>query len=396
MADGRRRLLFLVLGQLGMHAAMAGLRMAAPLQALHEGASPLAVGVLLALFAAAAVLLALHAGRLADRAGYHRPARLAVALTVAGGLAAVLSTFAVGWPRAGLLALAALLAGGGANMGMITIQRAAGQLARTPVERVQVFSWLGIAPAFANVIGPVSAGFAIDAAGFRSAYLLMAALPLAGWMFARRLPPMPPLRAPGGGLRGSAFALLRDTPGLARLLVVNGLLSSCWDVHGFAVPVLGHERGFSASTIGLVLGTFTLSVTLVRFAVPALAHRLREITVIRAAMVGTALVFAAYPFAARPVEMGVLASLLGITLGVVQPMIMSTLHRLTPEHRQGEAIALRSMALNLGSGVMPLLFGAAGAAVGVGVIFWAAGLAVGCGQWIARRLAPERPGAEPG
>ena len=56
----------------------------------------------------------------------------------------------------------------------------------------------------------------------------------------------------------AAWNLLRE-PGMKRLLFVNWLLSTCWDVHTFAVPVLGHERGFSASTIGLILGTFTLA-----------------------------------------------------------------------------------------------------------------------------------------
>ncbi|MFY9513873.1 MAG: MFS transporter, partial [Rubrivivax sp.] len=70
-AGSGRVLLPLIVGQMGLHSAMAGLRMAAPLQALHEGYSAWAVGLLLALFAAAPVLLALHAGRLADRYGYH-------------------------------------------------------------------------------------------------------------------------------------------------------------------------------------------------------------------------------------------------------------------------------------------------------------------------------------
>ncbi|MEY3251665.1 MAG: hypothetical protein RL227_638, partial [Pseudomonadota bacterium] len=66
-----RTIVALVAGQLGVHAAMAGLRLAAPLQALREGHSAWSVGLLLALFAGAAVLSALHAGRLADRHGYH-------------------------------------------------------------------------------------------------------------------------------------------------------------------------------------------------------------------------------------------------------------------------------------------------------------------------------------
>jgi len=31
-------------------------------------------------------------------------------------------------------------------------------------------------------------------------------------------------------------------------------MASCWDVHTFVVPVLGHELGFSAAVIGAILG----------------------------------------------------------------------------------------------------------------------------------------------
>ena len=82
-------LLALIGGQLGLHSAMAGARVAAPLQALSLGWGAPAVGALLALFAAAPVLLALHAGRMADRHGYHRPLHVAVAMT----------TRPLGWSR---------------------------------------------------------------------------------------------------------------------------------------------------------------------------------------------------------------------------------------------------------------------------------------------------------
>ena len=55
-------------------------------------------------------------------------------------------------------------------------------------------------------------------------------------------------------------------------------------MHAFLVPVLGHERGFSASTIGLVLGVFALAVAAVRLVIPLLAHRLREGQVLAGAM----------------------------------------------------------------------------------------------------------------
>ena len=380
-----RVLVALIVGQLGLHSAMAGLRMAAPLQALHEGYSAWAVGLLLALFAAAPVLLAMHAGRLADRLGYHRPVRIAAWLTGSGVLLAVASTWLSGTAHFVLLCAAAMLTGSGANMGMLTIQRTAGLAARDATERVRVFSWLGIAPSFANVIGPVSVGFMIDHRGFGAGYMLLLALPLATLVSARYVPRSEPPPSAPRAADHTAWDLL-DAPGMKRLLLVNWLLSMCWDVHSFAVPILGHERGFSASTIGLILGTFTLSVSVVRLFIPMLAHRLREIQVVRGAMVGTGVVFALYPLAHSPWLMAACAVLLGLTLGAVQPMIMSTLHHLTPDQRHGEALAFRSMAINASSTVMPLLFGAAGTVVGAAVLFWAVGGAVGAGSWMARRL----------
>lgn len=385
-AGSGRVLAALIVGQLGMHSAMAGLRLAAPLQTLKEGYSAWSVGLLLALFALAPVLSAMHVGRLADRLGYHKPVRLAVALAVAGGLLAVASTFFGGPAHFVLLCVAAMCSGAGANTGNLVIQRTAGVAARDATERVRVFSWLGIAPSLSNVIGPVAVGLAIDTMGFRAAYVLVLLLPLVTLLSSRQVPRFPPAGAAHADEDRRAWQLLR-APGFKRLLVVNWLLSMCWDVHMFAVPVLGHERGFSASTIGLILGTFTAAVTAVRLVIPHVAHRLHETTVLCGAMIGTGIVFALYPLAPNPWLMATCAALLGVTLGSVQPMVMAMLHHLTPDHRHGEALALRSMVMNGSSTVMPLLFGATGALVGASLLFWVVGGAVGAGSWLARRLA---------
>ena len=88
--------------------------------------------------------------------------------------------------------------------------------------------------------------------------------------------------------------------------------------------------------------------------------------------------------------MGLCSVALGVVLGSVQPMIMSTLHQITPEARQGEALGLRLMAINASSVVMPMLFGTVGAVVGVSVVFWSVGLVVGAGArpaWLLRPAA---------
>ena len=385
-----RALIALIVGQICLHSCMAGVRLAAPLLALRQGYSAWAVGILLGLFAVAPILLALPAGRLADRHGYHLPLRVAVGLTASGGLLALLSTWL---PQGGdfiVLCAAALLTGAGSNVGLITIQRTAGRTARDATGLRRVFSWLGLAPALSNVVGPVLAGVLIDLGGFPAAFAAMALLPLLSLWWARRVPEeTPPPRTPEQQQR-SSWELLH-TPGLRRLLMVNWLLSASWDVHTFVVPILGHERGFSASAIGTVLGVFAAAVALIRLLIPMLARHLREAQVLVAAMLATGLVFAAYPFVQSAWMMGVCAVLLGLALGSVQPMIMTTLHQITPHDRHGEAIALRSMTINFSSAVMPLMFGLAGAALGAASLFWVMGALVAAGSLQARRINAEPP-----
>jgi MFS family permease len=384
LSSQSRTLLALIICQIGLHSCMTGIRMAAPLQALRLGHSAWAVGVLLAFFATAPIVLALRAGRLADRHGYHRPLRIAVALTAGGGLLAVLSTWA-GAAQFALLCMAAILAGGGANFGLIAIQRTAGRTASNSTERKRVFSWLGLAPALANLLGPVLAGALIDLSGFRAAFAALMLLPLVALWWARQVPAEASPVPDALGEQATAWDLLL-TPGLRRLLLVNWLLSTCWDLHTFLLPILGHERGLSASAIGTILGVFALAVTAVRLLIPLIAHHMSEARVLAGAMLWTAAIMGAYPFMHSAWAMGACALLLGLGLGTVQPMIMSTLHHITPSQRHGEAIALRSLTINLSSALMPLMFGLMGAAIGAASLFWAVGATVAAGSWPARRV----------
>jgi predicted MFS family arabinose efflux permease len=224
----------------------------------------------------------------------------------------------------------------------------------------------------------------------------MALLALVAWLWVRSAVELPPVVTEADAAPKKAWDLLRE-PLMRRLLLVNWLLSSCWDVHTFVVPVLGHERGFSASVIGAILGAFAIAATVVRVALPFVATRVNEWTVVGSAMLATAVLFVAYPFMASPLAMGMCSVLLGLVLGSVQPMIMSTLHQITPEHRHGEALGLRLMTINASSVLMPLLFGTAGAVVGVSVVFWSMGVAVGAGArwgWLLRpSLAAGSPGS---
>ena len=382
----------LIVGHVFLHASMSGMRLASPLLALQLGHSALHVGVLLALYSLTQVFLALPAGRFADQHGLRRPMGMGVVVAMVGAALPML------WPSYAVLCVSALCMGAATGSASIALQRHVGRSAKDAVELKRFFSWLAIGPAVSNFIGPVCAGLLIDYAGqgmstsmafpgFRIAFLAMALLPVLSWLCIHKTTELPPVVARHGEPPRSVWYLLH-APRMRNLLLVNWLLSSCWDVHTFVVPVLGHERGLSASVIGTILGGFAIAAACIRVLMPLLASHLKEWVVVASAMLMTAALFMAYPLLHSAWAMGLCSVLLGISLGSVQPMIMSMLHQITPHDQHGQALGLRLMAINFSSVVMPLFFGTAGLLVGVPVIFWTVGSMVALGSRVAWKIRP--------
>ena len=348
----KRELARLIGGQIFLHACMTGMRLATPLLALQQGYSAMAVGVLLALFSLTQVFMAIPAGRFTDRHGLKKPVRFSVIVACTGAGLAII------WPIFPILCLGALATGGATGVTVIALQRHVGRMASDANQLKETFSWLAIGPAISNFMGPFFAGLLIDhagatpadAGGFRAAFVMLAIMPMVAWFWIRRVKEQPKEPVLPEHANGRVWDLLKE-PLMRRLLLVNWLLSSCWDVHTFA-------------------------------------RRLQEFRLLSGAMVCASLIFAIYPFFESAMAMGICSVCLGVVLGVVQPMIMSTLHQITPSHRQGEALGLRIMTVNASSVGMPLIFGAAGAVAGVSVVFWVIGACVASGTPQAWRLRP--------
>ncbi len=366
--------------QVAMHSAMSGLRVAAPLFALSQGRSAFEAGLLFACFGISSIFLAIPSGRYADAHGLKSSMRVGVVMAVLGmALVAI-------WPHFFTLIVSCIAAGAAVGWAVVALQREVGHAAGDDAtERKKAFSWLGMAPAMSNFFGPVLAGVVIDLAGFRAAFITMALMPLASWWLIASVREATRPAAPEGSATDRAWDLLA-IPRFRTLLFLNCLLAAAWDVHAFMVPVLGHEFGFSAATIGLVVGSFAAAATAVRLVLPMVAEHLVEWRVIMWVMLLAGVLLALYPFAKHPVAMTVGSIALGLVLGAVQPMMLSTLHHITPQHRHGEALGLRMMVTNTSSVLMPLAFGAAGAALGAKAVFWAMASISAAGSPLAKGL----------
>jgi MFS family permease len=360
-----RELTRLLAGYVCLHAAFAGVRVAAPLLALDRGSEKAAVGLLITLFAIPPVLFSIPLGKWIDRRGINLPVRGAVVLASLGALAAAASASLLG------LCIAASCTGASMGAATISIQRHVGKIAHTPAGLRRAFSWLSFAPAFANTIGALVAGLLIDGAGYRAAFLVLAGLPLIGYLCIG-LQPTPPHMDADEPVAASIWDLWCE-PGFRRLLLMNWFAAASFDAHNFIIPVLGHERGLSASAIGVVLGSFALATAAIRLALPTIVAKLSEWTYITMAMGCAALSFCLYPLADSAIAMAACGALLGASVGGVQPMVMSLLHQITPSSRHGEAVAMRFWMVNVSNAGMPMLFGAAGTLSGATGLLWLMG-----------------------
>ena len=363
------------------HLAFAGARVTLSLYALHLGATPLTVGMIISLIAVVPMVFSARWGRRIDRSGVYKPMLIGSLLILAG----LLLAFAL--PRIEALFAVSVLTGTGFMLYHICVNQAAA-LVGGPEQRTRNFSVLALAFSTSGFIGPMMAGFAIDSIGHRNTFLLCAGFMVAALALIHfrkgaisQLHKAPTDMTPHEKKR--AVDLLR-IPALLRVFIVSGLMSMCWDLYSFVMPIHGSGIGLSASTIGLILGSFGCATFLFRLVLPWIVHRFNERTFLIAAMVLTGLMLALIPLVHSVPLLMAVSFALGIGLGGVQPMIMAMLYEKAPPGRGGEAVGMRTQLLNITQAAIPLIFGAVGAALGMTPVFFAMGAAVLWGAWYAK------------
>jgi MFS family permease len=370
----------LILLGIANHAVLSGSRVTVSLAALGMGASPLTVGVLMALYALLPMLFAVAAGRVSDRVGVRRP------MLVGTGTIAVGATLPIAFPGLPMLFASAALIGTGFMIFQVAAQNVTGELGG-PTERARNFSLLALGYSTSGFIGPLVAGFAIDHLGFASTFAVLSIVPFVPLVVLARggLALPGPHRHEGPAHHGGVRVLLRHRT-LRRLFAINALFAAGWDLFTVFVPIYGARIGLSASEIGLVLSTFAAATFVVRFLMPRIARKFTEHQVLTIALFVAGAVYLAFPLAQSAPMLLALSFCLGLGLGSGQPMVMSLLHAHAPPGRMGEAAGVRMSLVNSMSVAVPLVFGALGTTFGLAPVFYSVGACLATGGLLSRRV----------
>jgi MFS family permease len=357
-------------------------RVVLSLYALDLGASPSAVGLLVATFYAFPLIISWPVGRLSDRGG----SRWLLLFGTACGTTGMLVPFFIRNLTA--LYVAGTMIGLAFSFYNVLLQNLVGMLSK-PHERAKNFSNSSLVGASTNFAGPLLAGFAIDHSGHAAACLyvvglsLGAATVLLAW--GRILPQGKGRAGSPGGIRDT----LADRD-IVRILATSSLVQVGQDLYQFYIPVYGHGIGLSASAIGGVLGTFAAAAFVVRFAMPRLIARLGEERLLANSFYVAACGFFLVPFFHSAFTLCVIAFMFGLGMGCGQPITTMLIFSRSAEGRSGETLGLRQTVNNTVRVSAPALFGFVASAFGLPAVFWINALMMGGGGLLTRRSKPSQ------
>lgn len=360
------------------HIGFAGSRLAVPLFAVDQDATPFIVGTIVALYAALPAVLALPAGRMTDRLGFKIP----LLFGTSGVFVALLLPFA--WPSLATLYFSASLLGVSFMTFQLATQTLAGVIAE-PAQRARNFSLVSLSFAIANLTGPLVAGILIDQIGHARTFMALA-IPLVPAIVIAALGSrwLPDVQTKSEPVRGGVFDLLK-IKALRDTLIASGIVSAAWDVYQFFMPIYGRALGLSATAIGLIMTGFAVSIILVRILLPFALRRTSEVQLLTYAMFVACAAFSLFPLIENAWLLAAVSFLLGIGCGCGQPLSMTLVYAASPRGRAAEATGMRLTVNQVMHVAIPLVFGALGSVAGFAPVFFTNAGLLALGGYLSRR-----------
>ena len=350
------------------HLAFVSTRFSVSLYAIDKDASAFTVGVILSLFSVIPMLISVRIGKWIDIAGPFIPTAVGILLT---GIGATLPlVFSYKTADLAPLLVSACLVGTGFTLSILSMQQYLGELSG-PEKRSIVFSWFAMGVSISGFLGPVLGGIIIDEFSHRLSFLLPIGVSICAGLllFFNRKNKIKKANLVSSSKITNPFQLFRYKE-LRDVLIITGLISMCWDLQNFVIPLHGSEVGLSASKIGFILGSFAMATFAIRLLMPLVKKYITEWQILIGTLGCASVCFFIFPFLETYLFFILIAFALGLGLGAAQPNIMTLVHSTAPEGRIAEALGLRLTIIHANLVALPLIFGAFGAALGTSAIFW--------------------------
>jgi MFS family permease len=280
------------------------------------------------------------------------------------------------------LTVANVLLGAGASGQMLTYQSV---IARESGGRLydRDYGWMAVGVSLGQLIGPVAATFTFEyygggLLGTTASMSIAVAAGVAGLALTAPL-----LRNPlahGRSTEDRPPKIQRrlhstlSRPGAKASMYVSLVVTSAIDLWTVYMPVLGEERGWTPSLVGLLLALRAAASLLARVALSASLVHVTRRQILTASVSLAAITVSLVPFLGSAGVLMVAVSLLGLGLGIGQPVTLAWSVSVVRPEEQSTSIAIRLMGNRVGQVVLPALAAlVVGLGGGAAVVFWLLG-----------------------
>lgn len=345
-------------------------------RALALGGDATSVGFIAAAFGVVPMLLAVPLGRRVDRGrGERYILGGLIVTTVASALLAATDRI---WQ---VVALSALLGLGTLAAVLASQALLAGQFNEREHDRR--FGLFTMGAAFGQLAGPLMGGYVAD----RSTTMMADGthVPLTMWSLLAGAA----LAAVGTvcavGLRGDSapdreataarptVRQIGQISGVPQAVFVSLSLVACINVLIVYLPVLGEQRGLSASTVGILLALRAAASMVSRASVSGLVRLLGRRRLLVASMLVAGAGVVLMPVPRDIIFVGLLFAATGFFLGVGSPLTMTWVVQLVTPQVRGTALAMRLTGNRVGQAAVPAIAGVIAGPLGVTGVFWLLG-----------------------
>jgi len=358
---------------------------------LEAGGSPALLGVAAAAFALPSLALALPTGHILDRIG-EKPGLIIgpLALIAAAGLALM------GHASVPLLLLATVILGIG-HLTCLVAQQTAVANRSSRARGDSLFGLYTFAASAGQTIGPLLLGLpggTPETPPIQLIFLLCTSI--ACVMLALALFMTSSIRQPletRPSMLKTAAILLR-TRGVPRALIATSVVLAAVDIFLTYAPALGHERGLSATVVGIMLAARSILSMFSRLFLGSLVRLIGRRRLVVWSIALSAVSLACFVFPLPELWLIALAAVFGFVVGICQPITMSWISELAPPGTRGLAMSMRLAANRLGQTVLPAVLGAFATATGAAGVLVATSVFLGGATWSSSAIPDserERP-----
>ncbi|QBP42710.1 MFS transporter [Paenisporosarcina antarctica] len=350
--------------------AIAGSRPLISLYSTELGANIAEVGLITSLFSLLSLFLAIPLGRSIDKVNVKTPLYLCLGLCSISLIIPFVLGNIIG------ICISQILAGVAQMTFVISIQSYAGGMKdrKTQEYYIAIFS---IGVAIGSFVGPLVSGLLSQSLDYATVMFYLGMTVIFAFPFIYYL--LGYSRTIKDEIKDNkikdTFDLLNNHA-LRKAILISALLLLGKDIYISFFPLLAQSKGISNAMIGLIISVNAAAGIFIRMVTPLLLQQFKSSIIITTALVIGGCSYILNPLADNFFILLFVSFILGLCLGVGQPLSISNTIRALPAARIGEGLGLRLSINKLTQVVAPVVLGGVSNLYGIFSVFYITGFII--------------------